>query len=216
MLAAQAIDLALAGKSFVVTIGTGSGRSLCYFVPIGDAVLKAKRAGGSARTRALIVYPMNALANSQQEFLGDSDGSSAVTFARYTGQEGQDERQRIKQNPPEIPAASCLCGHDPAGYHLRKIATAFGVRSLAVEDHRFSPAAGAQTGDGSPSVKIGAGNTAPPRLPRSGPHHSAPFESVPGACAPRRLPLAGTGILTDHVMVPGLPGRAVLSAPVAR
>ena len=89
-----------------MTTGTGSGKSLCYFVPIVDAVIKAKRAGEGARTRALVIYPMNALANSQQEelrkFLGDADGSSAVTFARYTGQEGQDERERIKNNPPDI------------------------------------------------------------------------------------------------------------------
>jgi ATP-dependent helicase YprA (DUF1998 family) len=73
---AQAIGLALAGKSFVVTTGTGSGKSLCYFVPIVDAVLKAKRAGGSARTRAFVVYPMNALANSQQEELRKFFGRS--------------------------------------------------------------------------------------------------------------------------------------------
>ena len=102
----QAIGLALAGKSFVVTTGTGSGKSLCYFVPIVDAVVKAKRAGEGARTRAVVIYPMNALANSQQEelrkFLGDSDGSSAVTFARYTGQESPEDREQIKNNPPDI------------------------------------------------------------------------------------------------------------------
>jgi ATP-dependent helicase YprA (DUF1998 family) len=48
---------------------TVSGKSLCYFVPIADAVLKAKRAGGGTQTRALVIYPMNALANSQQEEL---------------------------------------------------------------------------------------------------------------------------------------------------
>src|SRR5277367_634380 len=62
---AQALGLALDGKSFVVTTGTGSGKSLCFFIPIIDAVIRARAAGHSPRTRAIIVYPMNALANSQ-------------------------------------------------------------------------------------------------------------------------------------------------------
>ncbi len=53
---AQALGLALDGKSFVVTTGTGSGKSLCFFIPIIDAVIKAKRNGESARTRAIVVY----------------------------------------------------------------------------------------------------------------------------------------------------------------
>ncbi|MGQ9369605.1 DEAD/DEAH box helicase [Azospirillum sp. ST 5-10] len=102
----QAIGLALDGKSFVVTTGTGSGKSLCFFIPIVDTILKAKRAGEGARTRAIIVYPMNALANSQMEelkkYVAGADDALPVTFARYTGQENQDERDRIKDNPPDI------------------------------------------------------------------------------------------------------------------
>ena len=66
------MGLALDAKSFVVTTGTGSGKSLCFFIPIIDAVIKAKRKGESARTRAVVVYPMNALANSQLEELKNS------------------------------------------------------------------------------------------------------------------------------------------------
>lgn len=103
---AQAIGLALAKKSFVVTTGTGSGKSLCFFIPIVDTILKAKRAGEKAKTRAVIIYPMNALANSQLEelkkFLKGRDGGIPVTFARYTGQESHEERLRIKSNPPDI------------------------------------------------------------------------------------------------------------------
>ena len=62
---AQAIAKACAGQSYVVTTGTGSGKSLCFFVPIVDAVIRARKAGQAPRTRAIIVYPMNALANSQ-------------------------------------------------------------------------------------------------------------------------------------------------------
>jgi ATP-dependent helicase YprA (DUF1998 family) len=61
----QAISFAKAAQSYVVTTGTGSGKSLCFFIPIIDAALKAKKAGGAAKTRAIIIYPMNALANSQ-------------------------------------------------------------------------------------------------------------------------------------------------------
>ena len=51
---------------------------------------------------------MNALANSQygelEKFLkhGYLDGQGSVKFARYTGQESDEERQRIIANPPDI------------------------------------------------------------------------------------------------------------------
>ena len=61
----QAIAKACAGQSYVVTTGTGSGKSLCFFVPIVDAIIRARKAGHAPRTRAIIIYPMNALANSQ-------------------------------------------------------------------------------------------------------------------------------------------------------
>ncbi|NBC32289.1 MAG: DEAD/DEAH box helicase [Alphaproteobacteria bacterium] len=100
---AQAIEIALSGRSYVVTTGTGSGKSLCFFIPIVDAILKAKQADPSARTRAIIIYPMNALANSQMEelrkFLGD-DGP--VRFARYTGQESPEDREKIRDRAPDI------------------------------------------------------------------------------------------------------------------
>lgn len=61
----QALTKALARQSYVVTTGTGSGKSLCFFVPIIDAAVRARAAGEPNRTRAIIIYPMNALANSQ-------------------------------------------------------------------------------------------------------------------------------------------------------
>lgn len=41
---AEAISLALAGESYVLTTGTGSGKSLAYFIPIIDACIKARKA----------------------------------------------------------------------------------------------------------------------------------------------------------------------------
>ncbi|HEX9592466.1 MAG TPA: DEAD/DEAH box helicase, partial [bacterium] len=102
----QAIALASQGESYVVTTGTGSGKSLCFFIPIVDAVLREKERGGPALTRAIIIYPMNALANSQREeldkYIGNVPGAPPVTFARYTGQDDTAERQRISENPPDI------------------------------------------------------------------------------------------------------------------
>jgi ATP-dependent helicase YprA (DUF1998 family) len=101
----EAIRTARAGYNYVLTTGTGSGKSLAYIVPIVDHVL---RRGPGRGIQAIVVYPMNALANSQQgeleKFLklGYPDGKGPVTFARYTGQESDEERQQIIANPPDI------------------------------------------------------------------------------------------------------------------
>ncbi|GIW08694.1 MAG: RNA helicase [Dehalococcoidia bacterium] len=101
----DAVRAAATGESFVLTTGTGSGKSLAYFIPIVDAVLKA---GSGKGIKAIVVYPMNALANSQLEELGKfleagyPAGQSPVRFARYTGQESDAERQRILEQPPDI------------------------------------------------------------------------------------------------------------------
>jgi ATP-dependent helicase YprA (DUF1998 family) len=92
-------------QSFVLTSGTGSGKSMTYIVPIVDHVL---RRGSGNGIQAIVVYPMNALANSQNEELtkflerGYPPGNSPVRFARFTGQEKGDEREEIRNNPPDI------------------------------------------------------------------------------------------------------------------
>ncbi|MGY4253616.1 hypothetical protein ACVI1L_000684 [Bradyrhizobium sp. USDA 4516] len=52
---AQSIAKARAGQSYVVTTGTGSGKSLCFFVPVVDAIVRARKAGRPRRTSAIIV-----------------------------------------------------------------------------------------------------------------------------------------------------------------
>lgn len=105
---AEAIAKAKSGKSFVVTTGTGSGKSLCFFVPILDQAIRSRLTGEAARTRAIIVYPMNALANSQikevQKFVDQSGlpDNLKPTVARYTGQESDTERRQVAANPPDI------------------------------------------------------------------------------------------------------------------
>jgi len=105
----DAIEAARRGRDYVLTTGTGSGKSLGYFIPIIDDVLRRKRAGDKGKgITAIVVYPMNALCNSQLEELekflqrGYAEGNEPVTFARYTGQETQTDRERIAAHPPDI------------------------------------------------------------------------------------------------------------------
>ena len=103
----DAIEAARSGESYVLTTGTGSGKSLAYIVPIVDHVLRTKEFSDPG-VKAIVVYPMNALANSQVEELrkfldyGFVESERPVTFERYTGQEKPDERRRILANPPDI------------------------------------------------------------------------------------------------------------------
>lgn len=105
---AQAIAKAASRQSFVVTTGTGSGKSLCFFIPIIDAAIRAREAGEPARTRAIIIYPMNALANSQlgelAKFIGNAGLPTELcpTFRRYTGQEEDSEREEVRRLKPDI------------------------------------------------------------------------------------------------------------------
>ena len=111
----DAIEAAADHQSYVVTSGTGSGKSLTFFIPIVSRILQDKedevRKCGAVkpRVRAIIVYPMNALANSQLEeinkFLDNlndeagnkpSDPTQRIEVQRYTGQEGYDERQELR------------------------------------------------------------------------------------------------------------------------
>lgn len=101
----EAIKIAQTGANYVLTTGTGSGKSLAYIIPIVDYILKHGSGNG---IKAIIIYPMNALANSQFQELtkflkyGFPEGREPVTFEKYTGQEGNEKREQIINNPPDI------------------------------------------------------------------------------------------------------------------
>jgi len=130
----DAIDVARRGESYVLTTGTGSGKSLGYFIPIVDDALRRKRAGETLKfITAIVVYPMNALCNSQRDELekflklGYGEGNEPVTFARYTGQESREERERIAKDPPDILLTNYVM--------LELIMTRFLPTDVAVRNH---------------------------------------------------------------------------------
>lgn len=113
----DALTKAQQGRNLIVATGTGSGKTECFLLPVLD---DAARNFGDG-VRAIIVYPMNALANDQLERLrGLLKHIPEITFGRYTGETPKDRselseedknntlpnerrtRKEIQQHPPHI------------------------------------------------------------------------------------------------------------------
>lgn len=105
------------GRNVVVTTGTGSGKTEAFLLPVITDVLQAKASGVNG-TKALLLYPMNALANDQLVRMRQLVAGCGVplTFALYTGEseetaamlgaplEGHElvRREDIRRTPPDI------------------------------------------------------------------------------------------------------------------
>lgn len=90
----------------VVTTGTGSGKTECFLLPvIQNAIADAATFHKEPGLTAVLVYPMNALANDQLEriqgYLSDS-GHTYVRVARYDRSTSESERESLRKNPPHI------------------------------------------------------------------------------------------------------------------
>ena len=109
----DAIRIAKRRESYVLTTGTGSGKSLSYFVPAVDDVLRRRESGEAKSISAIVVYAMNALCNSQLEELekylsyGYPKNGEPVRFKRYTGQETEADRTALAAHPPDILLTLC-------------------------------------------------------------------------------------------------------------
>ena len=104
----EALNLGTASKDFIVTSGTGSGKSLTYIGSIFNHIfnLKEKKRG----VKALIVYPMNALINSQtleiEKYKNSYEKNTGkpfpIKFRQYTGQESKTDKEKIIRELPDI------------------------------------------------------------------------------------------------------------------
>ena len=89
----QALDCALAGRDFVVVTPTASGKTLCYNLPVLNAILKDNAA------RALYLFPTKALSSDQVAELYsmvDALGADIKAFT-YDGDTPASARTAIRQ-----------------------------------------------------------------------------------------------------------------------
>ena len=114
----QAVRKAGAGRNLVVATGTGSGKTESFLLPI-LAHLARERAAGTLGpgVRALLLYPMNALANDQMKRLRRLLAHVPdVTFGRYTGDtpesRGKAEEHFQRLNPGEPRLGNELLGRE--------------------------------------------------------------------------------------------------------
>jgi DEAD/DEAH box helicase domain-containing protein len=82
---AEAIDLARAGRSVAIATGTASGKSLCFQVPIAEAV------GAEVPGTALLLFPTKALAQDQLRSL-EALAMPGLVPACYDGDTGPEVR----------------------------------------------------------------------------------------------------------------------------
>lgn len=105
----EAILLGAKGKEFIVTSGTGSGKSLTFLATIFNHILNQGN-HATNKIQAVVVYPMNALINSQYKeiekfkktYEEKFSKTFPITFGQYTGQENEDDKEKLRANPPHI------------------------------------------------------------------------------------------------------------------
>ncbi len=87
----QAIRAILAGRTTLISTGTGSGKTECFLYPIVSQCLKLRDQGARPGISAVIVYPMNALAEDQLVRLRGLLAGTGVPFGIYVGKTPEGE-----------------------------------------------------------------------------------------------------------------------------
>lgn len=101
-------------KSVLVTAGTGAGKTECFLIPVLQDCLAQPRAGGGVR--AILLYPLNALIESQRERLRAwAEGlGGRVRFALLNGDTPQTEREcRVRSDAVELRSRQAIRARPP-------------------------------------------------------------------------------------------------------
>ena len=129
---AEALELARAGSSVVVSTGTASGKSLCYQLPIAEAVLEA---GGhrSPPASALCLYPTKALAHDQLRSI-DALGVPGLVAACYDGDTERSQRASIRRHANVVLTNPDMVHAGLLPHHARWATFLGGLRYVVVDE----------------------------------------------------------------------------------
>ncbi|MBI3910936.1 MAG: DEAD/DEAH box helicase [Armatimonadetes bacterium] len=89
----KSVRAAREGRNYLVSTGTSSGKSFCFFIPIVNECLRLK---GTKGIKAIIVYPMNALANSQYWNMARRLAGTGIRIGKFTGQTERTDRAALE------------------------------------------------------------------------------------------------------------------------
>src|SRR6266508_104764 len=81
----QVFEAVKTGNHVLVSTGTGSGKTESFLYPIVDDLLRQRDQGIRSGLTAILVYPMNALANDQLDRLREMLGGTGITFGQWVG-----------------------------------------------------------------------------------------------------------------------------------
>lgn len=101
-------------RSVLVTAGTGAGKTECFLIPLLQDCLANPRPGGGVR--AILLYPLNALIESQRErlFAWASGLEGKVRFALLNGETPDTEREaRVKSDKVELRSRAAIRERPP-------------------------------------------------------------------------------------------------------
>ena len=89
----RAIRAVVGGRTTLVSTGTGSGKTECFLYPIVSRCLELRDEGAAPGISAVIVYPMNALAEDQLMRLRGLLAGTGIPFGLYVGKTPEGEAQ---------------------------------------------------------------------------------------------------------------------------
>lgn len=81
------------GRTTLISTGTGSGKTECFLYPIISKCLELRDAGAPAGISAVVVYPMNALAEDQLLRLRSLLAGTGIPFGMYVGKTPERESE---------------------------------------------------------------------------------------------------------------------------